>query len=83
MLFRSANVDKIVEAAMKQIEAINKIEQTKGLNWLPEKLREVAKLRKENPDVSLTALGEMCNPKLKKSGINGRLKNIVEIASKL
>lgn len=79
----NANVDKIVEAAMKQIEAINKIEQEKGLNWLPEKLREVAELRRKNPDVSLTALGEMCNPKLKKSGINGRLKNIVEIASKL
>ena len=79
----NANVDKIVEAAMKQVQAIAKIEQTKGLGWLPEKLRETAILRKENPDISIAALGELCDPPLKKSGINSRLRKIEELASKL
>lgn len=79
----NANVDRIVEAAMKQVSAIEKIEKTKGLDWLPEKLREVARLRKENPDISIAALGELCDPPLKKSSINGRLKKIVEIATQL
>ncbi len=79
----NANVDRIVEAAMKQVSAIEKIEKAKGLDWLPEKLREVARLRKENPDISIAALGELCDPPLKKSSINGRLKKIVEIATQL
>ena len=68
---------------MKQAAAIDKIKNTKGLEWLPEKLREAARLRMENPDISLAALGELCDPPLKKSGINGRLKKIEELADKL
>lgn len=79
----NANVDRIVEAAMKQVSAIEKIEKAKGLDWLPEKLREVARLRKENPDISIAALGELCDPPLKKSSINGRLKKIAETATQL
>ena len=79
----NANVDKMVEASMKQAAAIDKIKNTKGLEWLPEKLREAARLRMENPDISLAALGELCDPPLKKSGINGRLKKIEELADKL
>lgn len=79
----NANVDKMVEASMKQAAAIAKIKNTKGLEWLPEKLREAARLRMENPDISLAALGELCDPPLKKSGINGRLKKIEELADKL
>ena len=79
----NANVDKMVEASMKQAAAIDKIKNTKGLEGLPEKLREAARLRMENPDISLAALGELCDPPLKKSGINGRLKKIEELADKL
>lgn len=79
----NANVDRTVEAAMKQVRAIEKIEEIKGLNWLPAKLREMAVLRKENPEVTISALGELCDPPLKKSGVNSRLKKIVDIASKL
>ena len=79
----NANVHKMVEASMKQAAAIDKIKNTKGLEWLPEKLREAARLRMENPDISLAALGELCDPPLKKSGINGRLKKIEELADKL
>ena len=65
------------------IEAIKKIQKTKGLASLPETLREAAELRLENPDVSLTALGEMCEPSVKKAAISKRLKKIEEIAVKL
>ncbi len=79
----NANMDRSIEASMKQIEAIKKIDNEKGLSYLPEKLKEVALLRLENPHISLTALGELCNPPLKKSGINNRIKKIEEIAAKL
>ena len=79
----SANMDRSIEASMKQIEAIKKIQKTKGLASLPETLREAAELRLENPDVSLTALGEMCEPSVKKAAISKRLKKIEEIAVKL
>lgn len=79
----NANLDRVVEAAMKQSQAIEKIENLKGLDWLPDKVREVAILRKEHPDLSIAALGELCDPPLKKSGVNGRLKKLVELADKI
>ena len=68
---------------MKHIEAIKKIQETKGLASLPETLREAAELRLEHPDISIAALGELCDPPMKKAGINKRLMRIQEIASKL
>ncbi len=79
----SANLDRTIDASMRQIEAINKIAEKKGLKFLPDKLFEVASLRLENPDMNIAALGELCNPPLKKSGINNRFKKIEEIASKM
>lgn len=79
----TANVDRSVEAAMRQLAAIEKIQMVKGIAWLPEKLREVAVLRQENPYISITALGELCDPPLKKSGINNRLRKIEELAARL
>lgn len=79
----SANVDRTINASMKQLEYIKKIDETIGLHSLPDKLYEVAILRQENPHISITNLGEMCAPPLKKSGINNRLKRIEEIANKL
>lgn len=79
----NANLDRVVEAAMKQSQAIEKIENLKGLDWLPDKIKEVAILRKEHPDLSIAALGELCDPPLKKSGVNGRLKKLVEFADKI
>ena len=73
----SANMDRSIEASMKHIEAIKKIQKTKGLASLPETLREAAELRLENPDVSLTALGEMCEPSVKKAAISKRLKSFI------
>lgn len=79
----NANMDRTIEASLKQTAAIKKIDEKIGLNALPDKLREVAQLRLENPDISITALGELCDPPLKKSGINNRIKRLEEIAAKL
>ena len=79
----NANTDRTLDASQRQIEDIRKIEREKGLDFLPEKLRETARLRLAYPEASLTQLGEMLNPPMKKSGVNNRLKKIQEIAEKL
>jgi len=79
----SANLDKTINAAERQIEYIKKIEAKKGLKILPDKLFDVAMLRLENPEASLIELAELMNPPMKKSGINNRFKKIEEIAKKL
>ncbi|HEY8341641.1 MAG TPA: DNA-binding protein WhiA [Calditerricola sp.] len=78
-----ANLNKTVNAAMRQIENIRYIEKTIGLDQLPPKLREVAELRLQHPDVNLKELGELLPGKVSKSGINHRLRKINEIAEKL
>ena len=79
----SANMDKTIDTAARQIEAIRFIEAKGGPTYLPEKLREIALLRLENPESSLTELGQMLEPPLKKSGVNHRFRKIEEIAETL
>ena len=78
-----ANIDKALATSSRQISAIKKIAESKGLRSLPEKLRMTALLRLENPEASLAELGEMMDPPMKKSGINKRLRRIEEIAEKI
>lgn len=79
----TANLSKIVDAAIRQIENIKYIENTVGLGQLPANLQEVAQLRLRNHDASLKELGSMLNPPIGKSGVNHRLRKIEEIAKKL
>lgn len=79
----TANLNKIVDTAGRQINNIQYIEKTKGLKILPEKLRQVAELRLENKEASLQELGEMLNPTVGKSGINHRMRKIEQIADKI
>ena len=58
----SANLDKTINASLRQIQNIRLIEQTRGLTSLSDKLQEVARLRLENPESSLAELAEMMNP---------------------
>ena len=76
----TANLNKIVDAAQKQIEQINYIEETIGLQSLPPTLLEIALERLKDPSLSLKELGEKLNPPVGKSGINHRLKRIQKIA---
>lgn len=79
----SANFDRTLNAAQKQLADIRVIEGTRGISSLPPKLRETALLRIENPELSLIDLAELFNPPLKKSGLNHRLTKLAEIAEKL
>ena len=78
-----ANIDKIAKTAAQQEVAIRKIQKTIGFSNLPKPLKEIARLRMENPFDSLKELGEKTNPPIGKSGVNHRLKRIEEIADKL
>lgn len=79
-----ANINKTVNAATRQMENIQLIDQEIGLENLPKRLREVAELRVAHPDINLKELGEMVpSGVVSKSGINHRLRKINEIADKL
>ncbi|MGM0213004.1 DNA-binding protein WhiA [Enterococcus sp. AZ109] len=80
----TANMNKTIDAASKQIENIRFIETTVGLQSLPEKLQEIAELRMLHPEVSLKELGEMIpSGTISKSGINHRIRKINDFAEEL
>lgn len=79
----TANLNKTVEAAIRQIETIEYLLGTVGLNFLPDNLREIAELRLEHSESSLVELGQLLNPPVGKSGVNHRLRKIEKIAEKL
>lgn len=79
----SANINKMVQAAARQLEDIHYIEQHLGLEQLPPALREMAQVRLEHPDVSLQELGTYLNPPVGKSGVNHRLRKLGEIVQEL
>lgn len=78
----AANLDKAVEAAMIQVEAIRRLETTGQLALLPEKLREAAALRLVHPEDTLSQLAERCDPPVTKSALNHRLRKLVELGKK-
>ena len=80
----TANLNKTIGASIRQVENIRFIDSIVGLQVLPDKLREIAELRVQYPDVTLKELGEMVSGgTISKSGINHRLRKIDEIADKL
>lgn len=79
----NANISKTVEASLKQVEAINTIISTIGIEALDEELQEVAFLRLANQEESLGELLQLSNIKLTKSGLNHRLKKLINIAESL
>jgi len=79
----NANINKTVEASMKQISAINLINSEIGLESLPDDLQEVAVLRLANPQESMEELLKLSTIKLTKSGLNHRFRRILKIAETL
>ncbi len=79
----TANLNKIVNASVDQVNDIKLIQKFKKFDELPEYLKEIALLRLENPDASLKLLGEMLEKPIGKSGVNHRLQKIHEIAEEL
>lgn len=79
----TANINKTVCAAVKQAEDIQYIQNTIGLNKLPEGLQEIAQLRVAYPNASLKELGDMLTEPIGKSGVNHRLRKLGQIAEEL
>ena len=77
------NSEKMLDTAQRQAEAIRRISLKQGLFTLPPALREIARLRVENPDLSLKELGEMMEPKVGKSGVNHRMRRLMALAEQL
>ena len=77
----TANLNKTINASIEQIEAINKLKQNGKFNKLDKNLKEMAIVRLENPNLSLIELGKLLKKPIGKSGVNYRLKKIMEIAN--
>ena len=76
----TANLNKTINAAVQQIEAIKKLKEQGKFGKLNDNLKEIANLRLKNPDISYEELGNMLKNPVGKSGVNYRLKKIIEIA---
>ncbi len=79
----TANLNKTVDASLRQIDSIAIVARVIGMDKLTPGLREIAELRIKFPDASLKELGEMANPPLGKSGVNHRLRKLDRMAEKL
>ena len=77
----TANLNKTINASIEQIEAIKKLKVNKKFEKLDDSLKEIAELRLMNPNASLIELGKMLKQPVGKSGVNYRLKKIMEIAN--
>ena len=79
----TANINKTVSAAVKQVEDITYLRDTIGFEKLSEGLEEVALARLSYPDATLKELGELLSPPVGKSGVNHRLRKLSELAEKV
>ena len=77
----TANLNKTINASIEQVEAIRKLKKSGKFEKMNEPLKEIAQLRLENPNASLVELGKMLKKPVGKSGVNYRLKKIMEIAN--
>ena len=76
----AANLDKAVEAAQKQIEAIYRLEERGMLEELPDKLKEAVDLRVAHPELTLAQLAELCDPPVSKPAFSNRLRKLMALA---
>ncbi len=78
-----ANLNKTMNASIEQIEAINKLKKSRRFGKLDSGLKEIAEIRLKNPNANLTQIGQMLKIPIGKSGVNYRLKKIVDLAKNL
>lgn len=79
----NANISKMVRASMRQLDAINVIDEQIGLENLPDDLHEVALLRLANQEESLDELLQLATFQITRSGLNNRLNRLIKMAEKL
>lgn len=78
-----SNIEKAVTASSRHLSAIMELSSAGLLSSLPEELEQTAKLRLENPDLSVSQLASMMTPAITKSGMIHRLNRIMKIANEL
>ncbi len=76
----AANLDKAVDAAQEQMEAIYRLEARGLLEDLPDKLKEAVDLRMAHPEMTLSQLCRLCDPPVTKSALNYRLRRLMALA---
>lgn len=79
----TANIEKQLEASKKYVEAIRTLTETGAISKLPEALQQTARLRLEYEQVSLAELGNLCEPKVSKSGMKHRMEKLLEYAHRI
>jgi hypothetical protein len=79
----TANINKTVSAAVRQLEDIRLIRDTIGFDSLPAQLAEMAQVRLDYPDATLKELGTYLDPPVGKSGVNHRLRKLAAVAENL
>ena len=77
----TANLTKVVDAAQEQVAAIERLMRSGQWDALPDKLRQTAYLRRDNPEATLQELAEMCQPPVSKSAVNHRLRKLLALAA--
>ena len=77
---KTANLNKVINASVEQIEAIEKLKLNGKFQKLDESLKELAELRLNHPDLPLGELGKLLKKPIGKSGVNYRLKKIIELS---
>ena len=78
-----ANTQRIVNASMRQLEAIERLDKAGILETLNSELQEAAQLRREHPEYSIREMAEASDPPVGKSGMNHRLRRLVHFAQDL
>ena len=79
----AANLQKVVQASLKQVEDIQYLIQRVGWEGLSVPLAQMARARLDHPDESLQELGKFLDPPVGRSGVNHRLRKLSEMAEKL
>ena len=77
---KTANLNKTINASVEQVNAIKILKETGKFNKMDLGLKELAELRLENPDMPLSELGKLLSKPIGKSGVNYRMKKIIELS---
>lgn len=81
--FEAANISKTAAAATLQINAIKKLKKHGKFSHLTDDLQELANLRLKNPEMSLRELGKNLSTPLTRSGVNHKIKKILNMSENL
>ena len=76
----AANLDKAVDAAQEQLEAIRRLYELDRVEGLNAALKETIVLRETYPELTLSQLAEEFEPPITKSCLNHRMRKLMELS---